>query len=180
MQIKTNFSNLIIPDQYGNNVDKSILNHGINQTSFPFEVVDISPDVKYLSWTLIDYDTIPFLGFAWIHWLVADYPINQSNLTIESNFSQSTSTPQGVNSLNSIVQKMRRPFWRKAAFKDNLVTHYSGPRPRSGRHNYRLTVYGTAEPLNLETGFGLNELMDRIDPILIEQTSLNLSYERRN
>lgn len=180
MQIKVNFFNQVIPDQYGCNTDKLSLNHGINQTSFPFEIVDIPKDTKYLSWSLIDYDTIPLLGFAWIHWLVADNPVHQSHLTIESNFSQLTTVPQGTNSLNSVIQRLRRPLWKRAAFNQTLITHYSGPRPKTGRHTYRLTVYATTKPLNLKNGFGQNELINSIDPVLIEQTSLNLSYERRN
>lgn len=180
MQIKTSFSTNVIPDQYGCNVSKKQLNHGINQLSFPFTVVDIPQTANYLSWSLIDYDTIPFLGFAWIHWLVADNPTNQTNFIIDSNFSQSTSIPQGRNSLDSLVQRIRRPFWKKTNFFSDLVNHYSGPRPKSGRHTYRLTVYATSEPLKLATGFGLNDIMDNIDPVLIEQVSLNFSYKRGN
>jgi len=48
-----------------------------------------------------------------------------------------------------------------------------------GTHNYRLSVYATNSHLKLQIGFGLNELLNQIDPIMVSETSLNLSYERR-
>lgn len=179
MQIKTNFSNNTIPDQYGCNVASDNLNHGINQTSFPFTVTDLPKDSRYLSWTLIDYDTIPIFGFAWIHWSVTDYPVTSDNLTIESNFSQLATIPQGRNSLDSLIQDLREPLWKGRKFRQSLTTHYSGPRPKDGIHHYRLSVYAMNSALNLEAGFGLNELMNRIDNVTIAETSQNLFYERR-
>lgn len=177
MKIKTNF--YIIPDKYGCNINKNSLNHGINQRSFPFSVIDIPTTSNYLSWSLIDYDTIPLIGFPWIHWLSANYPVNETNLSIDSNFSKISTLPQGRNSIDSIIQKVRHPLWKHSEFYSDLTTHYSGPRPMKGSHNYRLSVYATNKPLKLQNGFRLNELLNQVDSIMISEANLNLPYERR-
>lgn len=180
MQIQTNFFDNFIPDQYGCNVETTTTNHGINQTSFPFSVIDLPDATKYLSWSLIDYDTIPLFGFAWIHWSAVDYPVTSDSTTIDSNFSQTTSISQGRNSLDSLIQDLRKPLWKHASFQESLVTHYAGPRPKDGIHTYRLTVYATSEALNLQSGFTLNQLINSVDNVKLAQTSQNLLYERRN
>lgn len=177
MKIKTDF--YTIPDQYGCNINKSSLNHGINQQSFPFSIIDIPTTANYLSWSLIDYDTIPLIGLPWIHWLSANCPVNKTQVLIASNFSKSSTIPQGRNSIDSIVQKLRHPLWKHSKFYLDLTNHYSGPHPMKGTHNYRLSVYATNSPLKLQVGFGLNELLNQINPIMVSETSLNLSYERR-
>ena len=180
MKIKTNFTLEKIPDQYGCNAPSSQQFHGINQHSFPFEVVAIPANAHYLSWTLIDYDTVPMIGFAWIHWLLADYPVSASQVTIDADLSQTTATAQGQNSMRSIVTILRHPLWRVTEYVQNLTTRYSGLRPRGGQHRLRLTVYATRQPLHLEPGFQLNQLMNSVDNELVEQASLNLTYERES
>lgn len=179
MKITTTFPQAKIPDQYGCNVPAKQQNHGINQRSFPFKVTEIPTTAHYLSWTLIDYDTVPLIGFAWIHWLLADYPLMGSDAAIEANLSTQTTSSQGQNSLRSIVTMVRHPTWFLTQRGMPLATHYAGPRPRGGQHELRLTVYATRVPLRLEAGFTLNQLMHQVDEVLVEQTSLNLSYERK-
>ncbi|GEO69290.1 YbhB/YbcL family Raf kinase inhibitor-like protein [Levilactobacillus acidifarinae] len=180
MKIITNFTGTNIPDQYGCNAPRGQQPHGINQNSFPFEVAEIPAKASYLSWTLIDYDTVPMIGFAWIHWLVADYPVVEGPAVIPAGVSQKTTVPQGKTSMRSVVTLIRHPLWRMTALGRDLTTHYSGPRPRGGRHQLRLTVYATSAPLDLAPGFGLNQLMATVDEKLVAQASLNLAYERKS
>lgn len=179
MQIQTNFSSKTIPDKYGCNVTPEHLNHGINQQSFPFQIITLPTGTSYVCWTLIDYDTIPLIGFPWIHWVVANYPVHTKTISIAPNFSESALLPQGRNSIDSLVQRIRHPLWRHTSFGQNLAIHYSGPRPRQGSHQYRLTVYALKTLIPVENGFYLNTLFDHLESVILDQTSLNLSYERR-
>ncbi|AEV96026.1 YbhB/YbcL family Raf kinase inhibitor-like protein [Pediococcus claussenii] len=180
MNVTTTFNNNIIPDQFGMNTDTQNLTNGINQHSFPFNISNLGSETHYLAWTLIDYDTIPLIGFAWIHWQLANYPVTYDEVQIEADLSLKVDYPQGKNSLISIIQRIRKPLWKLKSTHENLESHYQGPRPRSGIHHYRLTVYGLRHPLVIQKGFYQSDLMNQLDTsVVTESVSKNLLYERK-
>lgn len=176
MDIITNFHNNIIPDKYGSN---DTYRHRSNYLSFPFQVHGLPQDSKFLAVTLIDYDTVPFIGFAWIHWVMLNVPVDGENIVIPENISASDQFPQGLNSLHSILNYLRDPLWRFRKDRGWYEQHYAGPRPRNGIHRYRLTVYALSGPTSLQEKFNLGDLMGELDDLLIDQASINLKYERK-
>lgn len=180
MNLTTPFNKNIIPDQFGTNANAQDLTSDINQHSFPFNVSNLASETHYLAWTLIDYDTVPLIGFAWIHWQLANYPVTYNEVKIEADLSLRVNYPQGKNSLSSIVQRIRKPFWNLKSTHESLEVHYQGPRPRSGIHHYRLTVYGLRHPLVIQKGFYQSDLMNQLDSSIVTETvSKNLLYERK-
>ena len=178
MEIKTNFTDNQIPDQYGDNIDDSKKRLGINQLSFPFEVIDIPTGTKTIAGSLMDYDTIPLFGFPWIHWTFGDIPVTGNQLDFPIDASRQGMI-NGENSLHSMIQNVRMPTWKLNKEHRELETHYAGPRPRSGVHNYRLSIFALDDSLNLQPGFTLNELMNQLDTHLLAQTAKNLTYQRK-
>ena len=175
MKITSTFANNTIPDVYGMNTGET--KEGLIQRSFPFIVTDILSETKYIAFSLLDYDTDKIVGFPWIHWSVADIPVDSSEIIISDNFSLETNCPQGMNSF--ISMKDRDPELYDRIKDTDLLTRYSGPRPKSGIHNYRLQVFALRDKTNLSDGFYLSELMDKVDDLVIDQTSLNFRYQNK-
>ncbi len=179
MKLQFSFPDRIIPDQFGMNVSEHQQVEGINPQSFPFEINDLSEATKFVAWKLIDYDTVPMFGFPWTHWLVADVAVKANQLIIPADFSRQTDAPQGENSLHSVVQDLRAPWWKLRAKHTWLEQHYAGPRPKSGTHRYQLTVYGFERSLELPNGFSLAELMAHVtDDKVTEIAFQNLLYTK--
>lgn len=179
MKLYFPFNNYQIPDDYGCNTVQHNNKDNINQHSFPFEIHSIPEKACFLAWHLIDWDTIPLIGFPWIHWSVANAKVERTDLAIPSDYSLNTSALQGENSLNSIVTNIINPFWRFNKNHRHYETHYSGPRPRIGTHNYRLTVYALSSPLELRNGFKLSDFMNSVDCNLLATTESNLAYTKK-
>ncbi|GAO99456.1 YbhB/YbcL family Raf kinase inhibitor-like protein [Fructobacillus ficulneus] len=141
--------------------------------SFPFEVDDLPADTKFLAWAYIDFDSVPVMGFPWIHWLAANFPVTGENAKVPANLSKATtlggsSFIQGENSTYS------RYITEDVA---ELKQAYIGPVPPDKDHRYTLTVFACAAELPLTAGFFLNDLhhlaTDRPDLILAE-TSIDI------
>lgn len=179
MQIKVPFTDHILPDDYGDNIPVTQKIHGINQLSFPFQVTDIPDKTLVLAGTLIDYDTIPFVGFPWLHWVFSDIEVHDKIVDIPRNASIQDNFPQGINSLRSPFQRIRKPDWPLLAGHGDLETHYAGPRPKSGIHTYRLTIYALSKKTNLTNGFTQADLMNQLDDKLLATTGYNLIYQRK-
>lgn len=179
MKLRFPFSDKTIPNQYGGNAIASEKIEGVTPQSFPFEILDLSRATKVVAWKLIDYDTVPMFGFPWTHWVVADAPVEGQSIIVSADFSRHTNVPQGENSLHSVIQDLRAPWWKLRAQHTWLEQHYAGPRPKSGTHHYQLTVYGFAQPLGLQQGFSLADLMARVnDEDITEMAFQNLLYTK--
>ena len=101
----TNRSHLA--DRYGKRTSAEFLLHERPILSFPISLAAIPKEARYLSWELIDYDTIPLIGFPFIHWLAANVPVTNE---IPEDFSRTALKPtiQGKNSLASPLGKQDR------------------------------------------------------------------------
>ncbi|MBM7641789.1 YbhB/YbcL family Raf kinase inhibitor-like protein [Streptococcus loxodontisalivarius] len=147
MQIKTSFTDGVIPDRYSKKTDELV--QGCAAVSFPFQVLDLPEACETLAWSLVDYDSIPVCGFAYIHWVVANVPASQTQF--EADFSRLDKTH--LHGVNSLVSKFLTDDF-------SLVDHYYiGPYPPDKDHRYTLTVYALDSQLDLPEGFHLNELM---------------------
>lgn len=172
MKISADFTQ--IPDIYGKFAPAEHTTDGYPTTSFPFYIDRLNPAVRYLHWEFVDDDAIPVCGHQWIHWAVANVPVdalmydfNDSHaLQIPEDFSRQLPSlipeaVQGRNSAGGAVAGQTNPA---------VILRYNGPQPPDKTHDYKLCVYGTASPFEaLKEGFYLNELRNlvfRTDAVL--------------
>lgn len=168
----TNRSHLT--DRYGKRTSAEFLLHERPILSFPISLAAIPKEARYLSWELIDYDTIPLIGFPFIHWLAANVPVTNE---IPEDFSRTALKPtiQGKNSLASPLGKQMIPVLATETLPE-LTERYLGLSPRSGVHTYTLYVYATKNPLNLKEGFFANELHQALNDQLLAKAKFEFLY----
>ena len=146
MKISADFT--VIPDDFAKAAAPEYFNGGVPVVSFPFYM-----------------DSIPVCGFEWIHWSVANLPIdalmydfNDSHaLAIPPDFSRQLPAmiPETVQGRNSSASK----FLGRSA-DPAVIMRYNGPQPPDKDHEYYLQVWATKKPLpGLNQGFWLNELL---------------------
>ena len=127
-------------------------NGGVPVVSFPFYIGDVNPEARYLHWEFVDPDSIPVCGFEWIHWSVANLPIdalmydfNDSHaLAIPPDFSRQLPAmiPETVQGRNSSASKFLGRSTDPA-----VIMRYNGPQPPDKDHEYYLQVWATKKPL---------------------------------
>ncbi|EMB64624.1 YbhB/YbcL family Raf kinase inhibitor-like protein [Streptococcus mutans] len=162
MKIHVPFKNHIIPDAYAKKASET--NKGYAVKSFPFEIVDIPENAKTLAWTLVDYDSIPVCGFAYIHWTVANVPTDVT--VISEDFARQDQ--KHLKGKNSMVSKFLTTDY------SDMYDGYLGPYPPDKDHHYTLTVYALDDDLSLNAGFYLNELLHAIEGHVIAQAQMDL------
>ena len=138
MKISADFT--VIPDDFAKAAAPEYFNGGVPVVSFPFYIDDVDPEARYLHWEFVDPDSIPVCGFEWIHWSVANLPIDA--LMYDFNDSHALAIPPD--------------FSRQLP----VIMRYNGPQPPDKDHEYYLQVWATKKPLpGLNQGFWLNELL---------------------
>lgn len=168
MKISADF--LVIPDAYAKAAPPENRLAGRPIVSLPFYIDDLDPSVRYLHWWFTDPDSIPVCGFEWIHWSVANLPVdalmfdfNDSHaLQIPADFSRAlpSMVPEAVQGRTSAASKF------VGETDPGVIMRYNGPQPPDADHGYRLQVFGTREPLaGLRQGFWLNEMMHALDAV---------------
>lgn len=163
MKISADFT--VVPDDYAKAAASEYRVEGVPSISFPFCIDEVDPEARYLHWAFTDPDSIPVCGFEWIHWTVANLPIdalmfdfNDSHaLAIPPDFSRQMPAmiPEAVQGRNSSASHF---VGRNA--DPALTMRYNGPQPPDKDHDYCLHVWATKQPLpGLNQGFWLNELL---------------------
>lgn len=163
MKISADFT--VIPDDFAKAAAPEYFNGGVPVVSFPFYIDDVDPEARYLHWEFVDPDSIPVCGFEWIHWSVANLPIdalmydfNDSHaLAIPADFSRTVSAmiPETVQGRTSAAS----PLLTGRSTDPAVTMRYNGPYPPDRDHDYYLHVWGTTAPLaGLNQGFWLNEM----------------------
>ena len=75
MRVTADFT--VIPDVFAKAADPEYKTAGTPVVSFPFYIEDFDKSrIKYLHWEFLDPDSIPVCGFEWIHWSVANLPVD--------------------------------------------------------------------------------------------------------
>lgn len=162
MNISTDFT--IVPDEYSKAAPEQNKIGGVPVVSFPFYIDNLDPRAHYLHWRFVDDDAIPVCGFEWIHWTVANVPVealmfdfNDSHaLQIPADFSRTMSAmiPEALQGRNSQASRF------VGCTDPSVTTRYNGPQPPDKDHEYMLEVFGSERPLpHLQQGFYMNELL---------------------
>ena len=162
MRLSADFT--VIPDEYAKHAPAENLIDGTPIVSFPFYIDELPPYAQYLHWRFVDPDSIPVCGFEWIHWVVANVPVdaimadfNDAHaLAIPPDFSRSLPSmiPEALQGRNSSASKLVN------STDPAVYARYNGPKPPDRDHDYLLEVWATEAPLEpLKQGFWLNELL---------------------
>lgn len=161
MKISADFT--VIPDAYAKAAPPENTINGTPIVSFPFYIDGMKPEVCFLHWQFTDPDSIPVCGFEWIHWSVANLPVEA--LMFDFNDSHALAIPADFSRtipamIPECLQGRTSAASRFVGETDPSVTmRYNGPYPPDKDHEYHLHVWGTTKPLTgLNQGFWLNEL----------------------
>lgn len=144
-----------IPERYAKQAPDDSRVDGVPCVSFPFYIDHLSPSAKYLHWEFSDPDSIPVCGFEWIHWTMANLPVDAimfdpsdaHALQIPADFSRNVNTmiPEAAQGRNSQAS----PLYGQDQQNLQLVAHYTGPQPPDKDHEYMLQVW--ARPIRSRT-----------------------------
>ncbi len=121
--------------------------------SLPLKVDYIPENTVSLAIVMIDPD-----GGNWVHWLVANIPVEGTTVEIPENAS--------IDWTEEILQGRN----------DFGLLGYGGPTPPSGVHNYVTTVYALSAMLELESGFSLPALAQAMEGKIIAQAQITGTY----
>jgi hypothetical protein len=122
---------------------------GIPNRSFELTFSNVPEGTVCIALTMIDPD-----GGDWVHWLVANAPIE--GLPENASVDLADSLLQGKN--------------------DFRFTGYGGPTPPTGTHTYVITAYALTEEPSLSYGFSLKELTSAIEGKVLAAAVLNGTY----
>lgn len=137
----------VIADDFGARASQTMA--GIPNRSFELAFANVPEGTVCIALTMIDPD-----GGNWVHWLVANAPME--GLPENASVDLADSLVQGKN--------------------DFRFTGYGGPTPPTGTHTYVLTAYALSEAPALENGFSLNELSQAIEGKVLATAVLNGTY----
>lgn len=165
MRISADFT--VIPDDFSKAAPQENRVDGTAVVSFPFYIDALSPEVNYLHWEFLDPDSIPVCGFEWIHWTVANVPVDALMFDFDDSHALQI-PPDFSRALPSMIPEAVQGRTSAAGrFVGNtnpaVCMRYNSPNPPDKDHEYVLHVWGTAKPLaGLQQGFWLNELIHSI------------------
>ncbi len=135
----------IILDKYGKFAEDKDKIEDVPVRSLPIEWSELPEGTASIAITMLDPDSVPVMGFTWVHWLAADIPPEEGGLP-ENASRERRDLVQGENSLSDEVA-------------DDLRRHYGGPRPPDKDHTYEITVFALDKKLGLRKGFRLSDFM---------------------
>lgn len=162
MRISADFT--VIPDAYAKAAPPENRVDGTPVVSFPFFIDALRSEVRYLHWELSDADAIPACGFEWIHWSVANLPVEA--LMADFNDSHALAVPPDFSrALPAMVPEALQGRTSAAspwvgATNPAVTMRYNGPQPPDRDHEYCLSVWGSERPIEgLSQGFWLNAML---------------------
>lgn len=155
-----------LADQFGSRAphEDQIADHPVR--SFPVTFTAFPAATQTFALTLVDYDSIPVCGFAWIHWTLANLPVTNPTLPEDASRQLPFTFIQGRNSNAS----------RFVNAPAEICLGYTGPRPPHGTHDYLLTGYALDTSLSLSEGYWMNELLHAMEGHVLDTAQITLPY----
>lgn len=152
-----------IKEKYGKYGEQFL--NGMPSRSIPLEWKNAPKNTKSYALVMEDYDAIPVTGFSWIHW-VALIPENLNRLEENASLTNKDIV-QGVNSWISNMGGLNKVE----------ASHFGGPAPPDKEHTYNITLYALDKEIDLENGFYLNELYEKIEGHILDKVVLKGKYK---
>ncbi|USS88389.1 YbhB/YbcL family Raf kinase inhibitor-like protein [Fructilactobacillus hinvesii] len=163
MKINVPLQACFLPDQYTKHAATTAkVDNKYPVVSFPIEFKDVPEQAQSLALTLIDPDSIPVCGFAYIHWVAANLDPRLTKLPENASQSGVVSMTFGNNSLAGGLLHVT---------DERLNRHYVGPTPPDQPHDYQLTVTALDQKLDLPDGFWLNQLEQQMTGHVLAQAT---------
>ncbi|MGL5066860.1 MAG: YbhB/YbcL family Raf kinase inhibitor-like protein [Sarcina sp.] len=169
----TGIQNGIIAPQYGA-ASKDKLD-AMPLESIPLNWSGAPTSTKTYAITIVDYDTVPIMGFPWIHWVTADIPATTTSLPANASTTMASSMIQGVNSYAN-GYPLDLPGLKGFQVPRANAYHYGGMVPVNFAHKYTMTVYALDTTLNLKAGYGINDLYNAMEGHIVGEGVLYGTY----
>ena len=143
--------------------------------SIPLNWSGAPTSVKTYAISIIDYDTVPIMGFPWIHWIAADIAPKTTSLPANASTTMAKDMIQGVNSYAN-GYPLDLPGLKGFQVPRANAYHYGGMVPVNFAHKYTMKVYALNTTLNLKPGFGLNDLYNAMEGHIVGEGTLYGTY----
>ncbi|MEF9951042.1 MAG: YbhB/YbcL family Raf kinase inhibitor-like protein [Clostridium sp.] len=127
----------------------------------PFKWSCFPPTTESFAITIVDYDTIPLLGFPWIHWVACNIPAHIRCLPENASQIHSNIMCQGVNSYaDGYTVNLKEIESFKVPRKSAAC--YGGFSPLGNPHLYTVTIYALNTTIDIKEGYTFNELYNKM------------------
>lgn len=144
--------NDVIQDPYGKFGSQQL--DGMPSRSLPLSITGAPEGAMSYAIMMIDPDSVPVCGFAWVHWLAANIKTNE--LPENASIDMAVQMVQGVNDFGK--------------------NGYGGPKPPDRVHTYVITVYALNATLPLRAGYSLDELNKAMMGHILAQAQVKGMY----
>ncbi len=127
---------------------------GVPTLSLPLSITDAPEGTVCFALRMLDPDSVPLAGYAWVHWLAANYATAEwaENASIDS----AADMVQGKNDFGK--------------------TGYGGPTPPNKPHTYAFTVYALDAPLDLKNGFSQKDFDKALEGHILAEAQFTGEY----
>lgn len=147
--------NGIIKPEYGSASENKL--GPMPLTSIPIRWTNCPKKTKTIAITIVDNDTVPIIGFPWIHWVVANISPSLTLLPRNASINQKEILCQGVNSFaNGYTLDLKE--LKGFQVPRSKAYCYGGFVPVNFPHLYTITVYALDISLTFKDGYTYNEL----------------------
>ncbi|RRD22792.1 YbhB/YbcL family Raf kinase inhibitor-like protein [Fusobacterium canifelinum] len=156
--------NGIIDKEYGGKGKETI--KGVGSRSLPLEWENSPEGTQSYAIVMLDHDAISVVGMSWIHWTVANIPKDKKDLKAN----ESRENKNLIQGLNSWISPL-------ANFTKEEASFYGGPMPPKD-HNYTIIIYALDTELDLQKGYYLNELYQKMKGHILATSVLEGVYKK--
>jgi len=141
-----------ISDEYGKRGSQKA---GLVPTlSLPLSINNPPEGTACFALTMIDPDSEPLCGYAWVHWLACGF--TETNLPANASIDAANAMIQGKNGFGQ--------------------TGYGGPVPPDKPHTYVITVYALDASPALAEGFSQDDLLFEIKGHVLAAAQISATY----
>ncbi|MGL5414123.1 MAG: YbhB/YbcL family Raf kinase inhibitor-like protein [Clostridium sp.] len=166
----------IIGAQYGAASDYKL--GAMPLESIPLEWKGVPCGTKSFAVTLIDYDTVPIIGFPWVHWIAANIPAIKRELPPNASNIEKNLFVQGVTSYANGYPLDLTPLAGFQVQREEAY-RYGGMVPVNFPHKYTIKIFALDKMLNLQYGFLYNELLSAMEGHILGEGTLYGIYNAK-
>lgn len=156
----------VIKNKYGK-LSKEVLN-GIPQRSIPLNWQGCPEGTKSFVIIFLDNDNYEEQGISWLHWSVANIPVNVN--VLEENCSLN------IEAVDQGILQGKNSWMSELSEEEAECNRYGGPAPMAFAHEYELKIYALDKFLDLENGYYHNLLLRAMKGTILGEAALYGKY----